>query len=171
MIPGLALIGGLAFLCYKGTSGGLFASCCASTEVESAEDYDDESDESDEDDDDEDGGGGGGISGERAIKAFVELGGKVHSISLQTAGIQSWASLSQLIHEVCAESGVPELPPHGIMHIVLNVNELPVPVTSSTSLSQLRRAKSLRVTIGASGGKKQRKQTRRYGALDDDLEA
>eukprot|EP00965_Chrysotila_dentata_P233546 6199654-Pleurochrysis_carterae.AAC.8 len=67
---------------------------------------------------------------------------------LNISGVESWAALSQLVHEACEEAGVPNLPAHGIMHIVLNVYGRPIPVTASTKLSQLRRAKALRVSIG-----------------------
>jgi len=82
------------------------------------------------------------------IQASVELRDEVHDVRLPCEGVTSWAAFSQLVHEVCEDSGVPNLPVLGTMHIVLNVNGEPLPVTGSTPLSALRDATALRVTIG-----------------------
>lgn len=82
------------------------------------------------------------------IKAFVELRGEIHSVKLPCEGVTSWGALSQLIHEVCEDNGVPDLPVHGTMHIILNVDGKPVPVTGATRLAALQDASAIRVTIG-----------------------
>lgn len=97
------------------------------------------------------------------IKAYVELDGQVHCVVLPLTGIKSWGALSQLVHEACEDSGVPNLPVHGVMHIVLNVGDKPVPVTASTRLVQLHRAKALRVTIGADSRDSTSKRTKAKG--------
>ena len=83
------------------------------------------------------------------IKAFVALGDQVHSIVLPLDAIDSWGMLSQTIHEVCEDSDVPDLPVHGIMHIVLNINGATVPVTGKTPIDELWRAKAIKVSITA----------------------
>lgn len=83
------------------------------------------------------------------IKAFVALGDQVHSILLPLDGVDSWGGLSQAIHEVCEDSDVPNLPEHGIMHIVLNINGNTIPVTGKTPIAQLWRAKALKVSVTA----------------------
>ena len=101
-----------------------------------------EDEDEDEDEDEEDNGTG------KTIKAFVAVSDQVHSVPLPLDGITSWANLSQTVHEVCEDSNIPDLPLHGIMHIVLNIDGLTVPVTGKTPLSQLYRAKALKVSIG-----------------------
>ena len=86
-----------------------------------------------------------------SIKAFVALSDEVHSITLPLSGIDSWGGLSQTIHEVCEDSDVPDLPVHGIMHIVLNVDGQTVPVTAKTPLEQLWKAKAIKVSITPNG--------------------
>jgi len=128
----------------------------------------DEDDDIDEDDDEDNDGTAtsssadveqGAVSRPSTMKAFVALGDDVHSITLPLDEIESWASLSQTIHETCEDSSVPDLPVHGIMHIVLNVNGKTVPVTGMTPLDELWKAKAIKVSItdedqGSSGDKK-----------------
>ncbi len=66
----------------------------------------------------------------------------------QVSGVESWAELSQILHETCEDSGVPELPTQGVMHLVLDLGGRQVPVSASTKLSALDRATALRVRIG-----------------------
>jgi len=130
------------------------------------EDGDDEDDEDEEEDNDDDGGdddeqdgnGGDARDGDvetgaappprpKSMKAFVALGDQIHSVVLPLENIESWASLSQTIHETCEDNDVPQLPVHGIMHIVLNVNGKTVPVTGMTPLEELWKAKAIKVSI------------------------
>jgi hypothetical protein len=101
--------------------------------------------------DDDDGGGVEMEEPEPArlptIKAFVALGREVHSVILPLKGIRSWGALSQAIHESCEEHDLPDLPVNGIMHIVLNVNGKTVPVTGTTPLDELWRARAIKVSI------------------------
>jgi len=83
------------------------------------------------------------------IKAFVALGDQVHSIVLPLESVESWGGLSQTIHEACEDGDVPDLPEHGIMHIVLNINGVTVPVTGKTPIDELWKAKALKVSIAA----------------------
>ena len=118
------------------------------------DDEEDDDEEDDGDDDDEDGSGGEDKAGDvegQTIKAFVALGDQVHSIVLPLDGIESWGALSQTIHEVCEDSDVPDLPVHGIMHIVLNVDGVTVPVTGKTPIDQLMDAKAIKVSITSEG--------------------
>ena len=102
-------------------------------------------DEDDEDDDDVFENAG---PAPESIKTYVGLpDGQVHCVLLPLGGMSSWGMLSQMVHEACEDSGVPNLPAHGVMHIVLNIGNKPVPVTASTKLSQLNRARTLRITI------------------------
>ena len=82
-----------------------------------------------------------------SVKTFVALADQVHSIVVPLGDIDSWAALSQGIHETCEEGDVPELPVQGIMHIVLNVGGKTVPVTASTPLEELWKAKAIKVSI------------------------
>ena len=82
-----------------------------------------------------------------SIKAFVALGNHVHSITLPLLSVDSWSTLSQRIHETCEEEGLSNVPEHGIMHLVLNVNGETVPVTGSTQLEVLWSAKAIKVSI------------------------
>ena len=122
----------------------------ADDDDEDGESDDDGDDESDDDCDDGQGASLANASSEpKTLKAFVALGSEVHSITLPLLNIDSWATLSQTIHEVCEDSDVPELPTHGIMHIVLNVDGKTVPVTAKTHLKQLWAAKAIKVSIAA----------------------
>ena len=144
------------------------------------DDDDDEGDDDDDDDDedeDEDEGDGakeeedvekGAVPRPESMKAFVALGDAVHSIVLPMSEIESWATLSQTIHETCEDSDVPDLPVHGIMHIVLNVNGKTVPVTGMTPLDELWKAKAIKVSITDedilnSAGKPTRKKGKKKG--------
>ena len=81
------------------------------------------------------------------MKAFVAIAGKVHTVTLSLGGIDSWANLSQTIHETCEDNSVPDLPVHGIMHIVLNVRGKTIPVTGTTPIDELWKAKAIKVSI------------------------
>lgn len=130
---------------------------------EGDEEDDGEEDDGEEEDDDDDDGEDGDDEGDQegdgvaksggaealTIKAFVALGDQVHSVLLPLDGIESWGALSQTIHETCEDSDVPDLPEHGIMHIVLNVDGTTVPVTGKTPLEELWRAKAIKVSITA----------------------
>jgi hypothetical protein len=136
---------------------------------EDDDDDDDEDEDEDEDDGDGDGDGadgegegtptggdsaadgGAAKSGDEPLtmKAFVALSDQVHSIVLPLDKVESWGQLSQTIHEVCEDGDVPDLPEHGIMHIVLNVNGTTVPVTGRTPIDELWRAKAIKVSITA----------------------
>ena len=134
-------------------------------EEEGEEESDDDDDDGDDDDDDgseEDNEKGSvpegmppviaaGASGHRpplsTMRAFVALGEQVHGIVLPLDGINSWADLSQTIHEICEDSDVPKLPMQGIMHMVLNVDGMTVPVTGKTPLDKLWQAKAIKVSI------------------------
>jgi len=136
--------------------------------VSSAEDDDDEDDDGDGDEDEDDeeylADHGASMGGLRAtnddleaghepamrpesLKAFVALGDDIHTITLPLTDIQSWGGLSQTIHETCEDNHVTNLPVHGIMHIVLNINGKTVPVTASTPLEELWKAKAIKVSI------------------------
>ena len=121
------------------------------------EEDEDEDEESEEEEEEEDRDSGDVESrSSRApqrgsLKAFVALRDQVYSIQLPLGGVQSWAQLSQTIHESCEDSDVPDLPVHGIMHIVLNVNGATVPVTGRTPLDELWRAKAVKVSITDDG--------------------
>lgn len=130
------------------------------TDDDGSDDDDDENgDEGDGNGDDDDEVGGdddeeGSDDVEKAIierpesvKTFVALADQVHSIVVPLGDIDSWAALSQGIHETCEEGDVPELPAQGIMHIVLNVAGKTVPVTASTPLEELWKAKAIKVSI------------------------
>lgn len=117
------------------------------------EDFEGQGEDGDENDPDEDEDGekedtdAASAARPESMKAFVALGDQIHSIVLPLTGIDSWAELSQTIHETCEESGVPDLPVHGIMHIVLNVDGKTVPVTGMTPLDELWKAKAIKVSI------------------------
>ena len=113
------------------------------------DDDDDEEDDDEDDEEDEEDEETGTMKPPAllSMKAFVALGDQVHAIVLPLAGISSWATLSQTIHEVCEDSDVPQLPVHGIMHIVLNIDGETVPVTGKTPLKELWRAKAIKVSI------------------------
>ena len=81
------------------------------------------------------------------MKAFVALDNQIHTIVLPLVDVDSWATLSQTIHETCEDSGVPDLPVHGIMHIVLNVKGKTVPVTGITPFDELWKARAIKVSI------------------------
>ena len=82
-----------------------------------------------------------------SLKGYVEIGNTVYPVDLPCRTVDSWAALSQHIHEVCEANGVPNLPIHGTMHIVLNVEDQAVPVTGGLELDVLQQAIALRVTI------------------------
>ena len=90
-----------------------------------------------------------------SVKTFVALGSQVHSIVLPLAGVTSWASLSQGIHDACEDNDLPELPTNGIMHIVLNVEGDTVPVTASTPINTLWSAKAIKVSIADEAAKEE----------------
>ena len=104
------------------------------------DDEEDEEEAEEEEDDDEEAGIvpnheapektlGGGYSSNRqhnrqafanrleSLKTFVSLGSTVHSVTLPLGDVDSWATLSQQIHDTCDDEDVPELPVNGIMHI------------------------------------------------------
>ena len=119
-------------------------------EADEGEADDDDDDDDDADDDDDEGGEDiPGVGG--TIKAFVEIGKEKHCIDVDLEVVDSWAALSQMVHEACESIGVPGVPSHGMMHIMLSIGEKQIPVTRSTSFSMLSRATALRITV--SGGK------------------
>ena len=113
------------------------------------DDGDDDDDDDDDDEADEEKGEAGAASSSPPLtmRSFVALRDQVHAITLPLKGVVSWANLSQTIHEVCEDSDVPELPVHGIMHIVLNIDGETVPVTGKTPFKELWRAKAIKVSI------------------------
>ena len=177
ILAGGGVLGVLAALLMHAREQGMLSACglrgkqmqrVRNAEEEEVDDDDDDDDggderegeeeEEDDDDDDDDesphhmanggdveaGGGGGRPS---TMKAFVALGDQVHTVRLSLEAIESWAMLSQTIHETCEDSGVPDLPQNGIMHIVLNIGGKTVPVTGTTALDELWRAKAIKVSI------------------------
>ena len=131
------------------------------------EDDDEEEEDDDDDDDDRDGGDdgdddvddmgavsdsdvegcGSGLKRSESMKAFVAIADQVHTVVLSLGGIDSWANLSQTIHETCEDNSVPDLPVNGIMHIVLNVKGKTIPVTGTTPIDELWKAKAIKVSI------------------------
>ena len=115
------------------------------------EETDEETDDDDEEDDDDDEGGEDIQGAGGTVKAFVHIGNENHCIDVDLGKVDSWAALSQMVHEACESTGVPGVPSHGMMHIMLNIGEKQVPVTRATSFSLLSQATVLRITV--SGGK------------------
>ena len=110
-------------------------------------------DEQDEDTDDGDDDEAGTFAGEmaangtRSIKVFVELRGHSYRVALPMGSVKSWAQLSQRVHDICGDRGVPDLPTRGTMHVAMTDRNKSVSVTSSTSFADIHRAQALRITI------------------------
>ena len=95
------------------------------TLVSATDDDDDDDDDDDEEEDDEDEQKRGGKtkkdsnalvvatraapSNRAPVKAYVEIGGDVHTIRVSAGGIGSAAELRGLLGDACASSGAPEL--------------------------------------------------------------
>lgn len=110
---------------------------------------------------------------EGSVRAFIEIGDDLHGLVISLDGVDSWTELSQVVHEACEEVQLPNLPEAGVMHIVLNVDGKPIPVTAQTQMDMLQRAKAIRVTLGSEGGsssKGKTKKTRKggYGSMGEE---
>ena len=71
----------------------------------------------------------------------------MHAVHIDSAGHESWADVSQAVHEACEDAELPKLPVHGVMHIVLIIGGKPIAVTRSTRLAALGAADMIKVTI------------------------
>lgn len=144
---GVMIIGAITGICGGLTGYRYFVELkgCGMTRVANAS-GDFESDESENEEGVDEPTPGGG-----SLKAFIEIQGALHALKVDISGVDSWPTLSQVLHEACEERDLPDMPENGIMHIVLDLEDQPVPVTASTPLWQLFKARAVRISIERDG--------------------
>ena len=86
-----------------------------------------------------------------AMLTRLLVAGTVHAVHIDSSGHESWADVSQAVHEACEDAELPKLPVHGVMHIVLIIGGKPIAVTRSTRLAALAAADMIKVTISDEG--------------------
>ena len=104
-----------------------------------------------------------------AMLTRLLVAGTVHAVHIDSAGHESWADVSQAVHEACEDAELPKLPVHGVMHIVLIIGGKPIAVTRSTRLAALAAAEMIKVTISdEADGKKGKSKGPTRANVDED---